>query len=318
MLYFDLMQIIWGKKNHALGPYKTVVTIGNFDGVHLGHQALISRVKSISLNRGLKSVVMTFEPHPTNILFPEKTLKTITSLGERGQLVQILGIDFFYVQPFSRELSQLSPEEFFRQILISNLGVQILLVGHDFSFGKNRQGTLEVLGKLCQSHGVDLEVFGPFKINDEIVSSSAIRRAVETTNVVKAEKFLGRPFSLIGIVEKGAGRGKKIGFPTANLFTTNELLPSTGVYFTQTEVHGTSFRSLTNVGINPTFNTPNKRPIQIETFILDFDEDIYGDQIKVEFLEYIRPEIKFSSVEDLISKIKEDVERAMRYQWKRK
>jgi riboflavin kinase / FMN adenylyltransferase len=315
MIYFIQMQVFSGSSGVKNLAAPTVVTVGNFDGIHLGHQALINQVKERARALKKSSVVMTFDPHPMKVLFPERNLKSIFDLEDRTEIFKGLGIDALVIEPFSRELSQLEPPVFFEKLLLSNLKTGHLLVGHDFNFGKNRSGTLEVLDRLCAKHAVSLEVMAPIKIEGTVVSSTEIRRLVQCGAVDKAAKFLGRTFYLRGIVEKGAGRGHKIGFPTANLFTSAELYPKNGVYVTVAEVRGKKFRSVTNVGQNPTFVEKTRHPIQVETHILDFSEDIYGEPLKVKFLEFMRDETKFNSVDELIRQIGSDVKKAEGYNW---
>jgi riboflavin kinase / FMN adenylyltransferase len=310
MLYFIPMQLFSGSKGvkDLVGP--TVATVGNFDGIHLGHQALINRVKEAAKKSHRKSVVMTFDPHPMRVLFPERGLKNIFDLEDRVRIFKELGIDALVVEPFSRELSQLEPAAFFEDLLLSRLKAGSLLVGHDFNFGKNRSGTLEVLEGLCKSHSVSLEVVPPLRMDGIVISSTEIRRQIQSGQVEKASVFLGRPFYLRGLVEKGAGRGRKIGFPTANLFTQAELIPKNGVYVTLAEVRGKQFKSVTNIGNNPTFQEKTRRPVQIETHILQFNEQIYGEELKVSFLGYLREEMKFKSVGDLVKQIAADAKKA--------
>jgi riboflavin kinase/FMN adenylyltransferase len=248
-------------------------------------------------------------------LFPEKATKSIFDLPEKIELARALNLDFFIVEPFSRELSELEPKDFFKTLLTNSLKLKFLFVGHDFKFGKNKSGTIEILSRLCKENGVELEVLPPVKINGEVVSSTKIREAVAFGEIEKANLFLGRNYFLKGVVERGAGRGKKIGFPTANLFTKAELFPKNGVYITQFLVSGKTYRGVTNVGTNPTFSEKNRRPVQVETYILDFDKEIYGSPAILSFLHYLRPEIKFESVDELVKKIKSDVETARNFSW---
>ena len=282
------------------------MTLGNFDGMHVGHEALVRRVKKVSDDEKLLGGLLTFDPHPTKVLAPEKQTKSIFDMADKIDRVKKLGLDFFVIEPFSREVSQLDPKAFLNS-LTKSFAIRFLVVGYDFNFGRNRSGTLEVLKKFCESSGIVLEVLPPVKIGGEVVSSSLIRKAVANGEVEKANLLLGRPFFLKGVVEKGASRGKTIGFPTANLLTKAELIPKNGVYITFFNHQGQEFHSVTNVGENPTFKNGTIRPIQIETHILDFKEEIYGEQTTVKFLKHLRPEMKFNSVEELIKNIKKDI-----------
>ncbi|MCC6276548.1 MAG: bifunctional riboflavin kinase/FAD synthetase [Oligoflexia bacterium] len=289
---------------------KSVATIGNFDGLHLGHRALVNRVLELAKKRHCLSVVLTFDPHPVKVLFPEKGLKQIFDLEDRLRCLTELGVGRIVVMPFSRELSQLSPESFFNQVVLQDLRCEILVIGHDFSFGKDRAGTLDVLKRLGNQSGVEVIVEPPVMLDGKVVSSSGVRRAVSNGNMELAKRLLGRPFYMKGVVVKGAGRGKKIGFPTANLFTQSDLYPKGGVYVTEAVVKGQLFQSVTNAGTNPTFTSGHQVPVQIETHILDFNEDIYGEKIEVRFHQFIRDEKKFSSVEELIKQIALDSSQA--------
>lgn len=310
------MKVVHGVREAPLDIKNSMATVGNFDGLHLGHREIISGLVKAARKQGLPSVAMTFDPHPMKVLVPSKGLKNLFSMADRQERMAELGVDYMVIEPFSRKLSQLTPQDFFDELLVKGLKASELFVGHDFNFGKNRSGTQEVLKKLCDEAGIPLTVFEAVTLDGEIVSSTAVRKAVANGEVKKASRLLGRPFEIAGVVERGAGRGKKIGFPTANLYSRSEFFPKNGVYFTLAEVKGRKYGSMTNVGINPTFDpSTNRHPVQVETHILNFDEDIYGDTLKVQFLEYLREEKKFSSVEELIAQISADVERAKGYSW---
>lgn len=292
-----------------------VLSIGNFDGVHLGHQKLVKQVAQRASSMGLKPIIMTLDPHPIKVLFPEKNMKNILELGDRVGLLQSMGVSDVQVLQFSREVSTLEPEEFFKKYVIDQFQSKHLVVGYDFNFGKNRHGTIEVAKKLCEQFSIGFTVVEALKINDVVVSSSKIRKFIDDGDVESANQFLGRSFYISGMVEKGAGRGKKIGFPTANLFTKNELIPLSGVYVTLTERQGQMLKSVTNVGYNPTFGDFKNTTPKIETHFLEFNKDIYGEKIKVHFLHRLRDEMKFHSVEDLVAQIANDVKQAKGFKW---
>jgi riboflavin kinase/FMN adenylyltransferase len=311
------MEIIFGlgSYDHKGGP--SAMTLGNFDGMHIGHEALVRSVKTISTKEKIRGGLMTFDPHPLKVVAPEKQIKSIFDISEKIARVKELGLDFFVIEPFSRELSETSPEDFFKAV-VKTFDVKFLIVGHDFNFGRNRSGTLDLLKSLCKTHKINLEILPPVKINGEVVSSTQIRNAITNGDVEKANLFLGHAFFLRGVIEKGAARGRTIGFPTANLFTKAELVPKNGVYITLFSCKGKDFHSMTNIGQNPTFKESQKRLVKIETHIFDFDEDIYGEQAVVKFLKYIRPEIKFNSVDELIANIKNDEATARAFSWAKK
>jgi riboflavin kinase/FMN adenylyltransferase len=284
----------------------SVATVGNFDGVHIAHQSLIRKTCAKAISEGLPSIVMTFDPHPAKLLSPQKDFQNIFNLSDRIEHISKINPDYLIVEPFGRSLSELSPEEFFNRLLIKICNVKFLFVGHDFSFGKDRAGSLGVLEKLCRENQVGLNILESLKVGGEIVSSTKVRHEIKSGGIKKANLFLDRNFYLSGVVVRGDGRGRNIGFKTANLLFQESLLPSAGVYQTVAIVGGNSYNSLTNVGINPTFNSLNA-PLKIETHILDFDRDIYGEMIKIEFINFLRPEMKFKSVDELVSQIKKDI-----------
>lgn len=315
MIYFGFMELIKDLSTWEAPYAASALTLGNFDGVHLGHRTLIKRVRERGQDCNISSVVMTFDPHPLRFLFPQKNFKNLFTLGDRIEQISKLNPDYLVILKFDHSLSELSPSNFFSHILVNKLKVQQLMLGHDFSFGKNRSGSLQTLEDLCNSSNLQMEVIKPVMVDSTIVSSSEIRDCIEEGDVFRASGFLGRPFALSGTVTRGAERGRTIGFPTANLKATSEFFPKIGVYVTQTLVGTRSFRSVTNVGFNPTFvSSAEVPPVQIETHILNFEEDIYGQKIEVRFFDFIRAEIKFSSTEKLVSQIREDVEKAA--EWK--
>jgi riboflavin kinase / FMN adenylyltransferase len=284
---------------------RSIVTIGNFDGVHLGHRELIAEVRRQSAETKSLSCVFTFEPHPVQVLFPERKLRRLFPREDQVEQLALLGMDYLVVQPFSRALSQTPPVEFLENYILKALNPISLVVGYDFSFGANRQGSVEGLEEFSRKSGIGLKVIPPFEVGGVIASSTRIRRAITEGEITLANKLLGRRFYLQGLVEKGDQRGTKIGFPTANLAAVTECIPLKGVYATQTRVNGKSLRSVTNVGTNPTFLTSDD--VRVETHILDFDLFIYGQEITVEFISRIRDEQKFSSVEELKRQIEADV-----------
>lgn len=296
-----------GIKSLPAALQSSVVTIGNFDGLHLGHQKLIEKVIDLANQKNAESVVMTFEPHPAKVLFPEKQLQRLFSLQDQQDMLQKWGVKHYIVEPFSRALSELHRDQFLYDWILKPLNPQALVVGYDFNFGSNREGNTSYLESKAKDLRLELHVIPPYKIENEIVSSSAIRQLIADTKMQKANQFLGRPFYLQGVVEKGAERGRKIGFPTANVYSTSETYPAKGVYACYVYHNGQKYVGVTNVGNNPTFQEATKRPIQVEAHILDFDKFIYGEDLKVEFLDFIRGEQKFSGVNELIEQIKKDV-----------
>lgn len=293
---------------------KSIVTIGNFDGVHIGHQALIEVMKAKATSRSDRLIALTFDPHPAQILRPELGVTSLFTVGDRIQELKRRGIDEVRVIPFTKNLAELEPEPFFKTYILTDIQCKNLVVGHDFSFGKNRSGTFSVLKDLSEKYQIDLEKVPAVKVDGNIVSSSAIRRLLEAGDVIMAHRYLSRPYALHGTVIHGQKRGLKLGFPTANLSLSGGGVLGRGVYVTKFNVRSQSFLSVTNVGFNPTFNKNEQMAslaqFKIETHVLDFKEDIYGMTVMVEFVDRLRDETKFSSVESLANQIKRDIAEA--------
>lgn len=301
------MQVWHGIHNRPASERPSVVTLGNFDGLHYGHQELLKIVTQRAEALGALKIVMTFDPHPVQVLHPERGLKRLFPKEDLAEQLEGRGFDELILEPFSREFSQLQPEEFFQNFLFKPLNLKALVVGHDFSFGVNRTGNLEKLETLCAAQKVELDVVEPYAKEGLVISSSRIRKALADGDVSQAAQWLGRPFYLQGLVAKGDQRGHKLGFPTANVSPENEIVPQNGVYLSRVTVQNKAYMALTNVGTNPTFDSAISRP-RVESHILDFDGDLYGLKIKVEFLKHWRAEKKFSSAESLIAQIRQDVE----------
>ncbi len=282
---------------------ETVATIGSFDGVHLGHQALFERVKERAREMGLTSCVVTFEPHPAKVL--GKGIKLITPYDKKRILIEKCGIDRIEVIPFTQEFSKISPEEFVEKYLVEKFRVAHVIVGFNYTFGKGGKGDVQLLEKLGDKYGFGVEIFPPFKVDGEVVSSTRIRRLIEEGRLDEARKLLGRDFFIHGRVVEGKGLGRKLGFPTANVETLQELLPPRGVYPCYVEVDGERFKGIANIGTCPTFCGEK---LSVEVHIFDFDRDIYGKEVAIIPKKRIREEKKFSSVHELINQIKSDVE----------
>lgn len=286
------------------------LTIGNFDGVHLGHRSLINSLKDQSRSSGLKIAVMTFIPHPIEILGQSVRNYFISSYEQRRIELKNLGVDYLIEINFSRDFSTLSSDDFLSQYVFSNKQIKVFFMGYDFAFGSQKSGNLDyVINYLSQRSMLD-RVFvkdqPPFKVNDLTVSSSLIRNKILFGEITLANRLIGKNFSRKGFVVKGDGRGKKIGFPTANIrFDEKLIIPSVGVYVTTVKYKDFSYNSVTNVGVNPTF--VQRASISVETHILDFDDLIYGEEIEVTFLSKIRDEKKFTSIDELVDQINRDI-----------
>ncbi len=295
----------------------TVLTIGNFDGVHKGHQELIRRAVAKARSLGVPAVVFTFEPHPLTVLRPELKLKRLFDADDRREQLEKLGVDILVVEPFSRSFSQLTPEKFLIDNVIRPFQPRAVIVGYDFSFGANRAGGIDFLLAHAKSPGVpfDVEVIAPVTIDIDsqptIVSSTRIRQALSAGRADEARLLLGRPYVLRGIVKKGAGRGRAISIPTANIDPTVEPGIRPGVYAAMAIVRGTRREALVNIGINPTFEGSEASTLHVEAHLPHYDGvkegDLYGEKIEIGIVAWIRDERKFSGVGELVTQIRKDI-----------
>jgi riboflavin kinase / FMN adenylyltransferase len=281
------------------------VTIGSFDGVHRGHQEIIHHmvVKAHALN--IPVVVITFYPHPITVLRGNKSPFYLTTIEERANLLGDLGVDYVITLEFTHELAELSAYSFMK-MLWNQLHIKQLWIGYDFALGKNREGNFQRLSDIGKGLGYEVEKFNPFNIGGQIVSSSRIRMLIKDGMVEEAAQLLGRNYSITRPIIHGNGRGRNLGFPTANLEPCTEcIIPGNGIYATLTYFEGCQYFSATNVGFRPTFDSQPPTPV-IEVYILDFDQDIYGKQLKLEFVRFLRPEMRFSSIEELKDQMTRD------------
>lgn len=282
------------------------LTIGNFDGVHLGHQKLLNKIKAECLQKKIAFVVVTFVPHPQKILQPDKERFLINTYEQRRKFLSQMGVDYLIELKFDRDFSTMGPEDFLKKYLFTYPKLKNIYLGYDFAFGANKQGGFDLVSEICKSRGMNVEIQPKFEVNSQVVSSSFVRQLIAQGNLTEADALLGRPFELEGVVVKGEGRGKKIGFPTANIQVSSDIIvPQRGVYVTKTLYKGMVYKSVTNIGYNPTFKDTHQT--HIETNIFDFDNDIYGENLEIQFLQKIREEKKFATVNDLIEQIKSDV-----------
>lgn len=291
------------------------LTIGNFDGVHLGHQELLNKIKKECQSKKQKFVVVTFVPHPQKILQPDRNRFLINSYAQRRSLLEAIGVDVLIELKFTRDFSTLDPEAFLNKFLLIYPRLKTFYLGYDFAFGANKEGDHDLVKSICEPKGIKVEIQPKFEFDQRTVSSSLIRELLSQGKIHEVNEVLNRPYHLEGVVVKGQGRGKKIGFPTANVQVGEDLMiPTKGVYITRTIYKGMTYQSITNIGNNPTFN--DGMELHVETNLFDFDLDIYGEKIDIEFLHKIRDEKKFSTVNELIAQIKADVEIAKNYQVK--
>lgn len=291
-----------------------VVTIGTFDGVHLGHQIVIDRLKKLAEKYDGETVVFTFYPHPRLITSPGETnLRLLTTLEEKKLLFEEFGIDHLIIYPFTKEFSQLSYSDFVQDILVGQIKTRCLVVGYDHKFGKNREGGFEYLQQCALKHKFDIEQLEALSLDEDHVSSTKVRDALQEGDIKKANRYLGYPFTLFGKVVLGKQVGRKIGFPTANIEASDphKIIPGYGVYAVQIKVGDRLFSGMLNIGTRPTFNQ-NADNRSIEVHIFDFEEDIYNQEVTLIFVGKIREEQKFSGVEALVEQLKNDKKSALR------
>ncbi len=301
------MQVIRDLDTLREPPCRTVLTIGNFDGVHLGHREIFRRV--VDKARALQgtAVVMTFEPHPLRLLAPDKAPLRLNTPEEKVRLLAASCIDLLVVLNFTRLLAELPAEDFVREILVRRLGVTHLIVGYDYAFGRDRKGNTAFLAGQARHYGFTIEVLEPIMADQQTYSSTAIRQILREGRVADAIKVLGRNFTLDGEVVHGDGRGRKLGFPTANLVTEKEILPRDGVYAVKVKWHEDYYDGVINIGCRPTF-APSAPTLEIH--LLDFQADLYGERLRIYFVERLRDEAHFPSVEALQEAVIEDIGRA--------
>jgi riboflavin kinase/FMN adenylyltransferase len=282
------------------------VTIGSFDGVHLGHQSIITDLVNHAKMADAKSVVITFYPHPAVVLQKNNKPIYLTHPERRAELFENLGVDVVITFPFTLELANMRAEDFMRQ-LKNRLNIQQLWIGYDFSLGKNREGNAEKLEEIGKVLDYQLQIFNPIKIDDQTISSSMIRSLIVEGQVSVAAKFLGRNYQVRGEIIHGDSRGRTLGFPTANVQVWKEqLLPKPGIYATWSVLQGQRFPSVTNIGYRPTFSSGPSN-ITVEPYLIDFDRNIYHEVMDLEFVQFVRDELKFSSIEALKDQISTDI-----------
>lgn len=289
-------------KNGSLGP--TLLTIGNFDGVHRGHQYIISRLVAEAKRQNLPAVALTFEPHPVKLLNPQKNLELIMPFAERARLIAHYGVDILLTVRFTHELAQTPAEQWVQNVLVEQLAAKMLYIGYDFSFGRGRDGDALHLKRLGQKFDFLVHQLPPEEEDGKPISSSRIRRLVAAGEVQKVERLLGRPFHLRGRVVAGEGRGRQLGYPTANLRTEWELLPHIGVYAAVAVVDGQAHSAAVNIGKNPTFDL---QELRLEAYLLDYSGDLYGREMELHFVNRLRDEIKFDSAPQLVEEMEKDV-----------
>lgn len=293
-------------------PKGTVVTIGTFDGVHLGHKSILKRVVEAARINDLESVLLTFYPHPRMILQNDDSLRLLNTLDEKKELLRAIGIDHMVIHPFTKEFSRLTAVEYVRDILVNQLHAQKIIIGYDHRFGRNRTADINDLREYGSTYHFEVEEISAKELDDVTISSTKIRNALWDGDVETANNYLGYNYMINGTIVPGRGIGKNLGFPTANLQVDKyyKLIPKHGVYITQARIEGTLYHGLTSIGTNPTVGGSEAT---IETYFMGIDEDLYQRHITLEFLSWIREEKTFDSIVELQSAIAEDEKKARQY-----
>lgn len=300
-------------QEEAIPHFKSsVLTIGSFDGVHLGHQKLLNTLVKIARENNTDSVALTFRPHPREVLRPSEPHNRLFDHKDQVEMMTHIGVSYLVEEKFSKDFSMMSADEFLTSYVEKIFNPVHIVVGYDFSFGKSRVGNIDSLTAYCLKKGIGLTVVEACEIENKIVSSSQIRNFLEHGETDKAAEFLGRPYYLRGPVRVGYKRGRTIGVPTANISPEIVFVPRKGVYFTWAYIEDKKYPSITNIGFNPTFEN-TEAYLKVETHIFNFEQDIYGEHIKVELCKFHRDEIKFNSVDALKLQIFSDLEVAKKY-----
>ncbi len=303
------MEVLHSFEELSALPGPLFTAIGVFDGVHLGHQAVISTSARHANAAGGKSVVVTFDPHPAKVLRPSEAPHLLTATQHKIALIRGLGVAHLLVIPFDLQFAATPPAEFVQELVRHARPLRQICVGHEWSFGKNRAGNLTLLQKLGVEY--DFEVIGikPVAVDGTVVSSTAIRGSVENGDFATAAKMLGREYTILGTVKRGAQLGRKLGFPTANLSAHSEQFPPNGVYAAEANLNGKVLRGVANLGYRPTVESAEPERL-LELHLFDLDQEIYGEDVEVRFVRYLRPERKFKNVDELAAQIARDVDDA--------
>jgi riboflavin kinase/FMN adenylyltransferase len=290
----------------------TVITLGTFDGLHIGHQQIVNSVVDKSKHFGGRNFLITFDPHPRKIVSTKNHIRLLSTLEEKIEFLNPLGIENLFIINFTKEFSQQSPEQFVTKYLVEGIGVKEVVIGYDHHFGKGRGGNMDLLSELGAKYNFKITSFEEYKVDGETISSTKIRNALLAGDISKANKMLGRKYSFTGIVIKGDGRGKELGYPTANLKIKNEdkLLPAIGIYAAECIIEGENFLGLLCIGSRPTFTSAGD--VVPEIYIYNFDKEIYNKELQVNLIEHIRGEEKFNSAEELILQMDKDKEAGLK------
>jgi len=299
-----ILQIIEGYESTKIHE-SWCVALGSFDGVHLGHKKLIELLVEESVLQGTKSMVYTFNTHPRKILEPKRHFYMITDNNKRAEIIEDMGVDALYLEDFEN-VRDMKPEEFIRHILLGRFNAKSVVVGYNYRFGAKGEGDTDILKEYGEKHGFKVIVAEAVEIEGHIVSSSLIRHIIRSGRMDKAAEYLGRDFSVYGKVVYGKQNGEVMGIKTANIDVNNDItLPRKGVYYTTTKVRGKLYKSVSNIGFNPTFEGES---LSVETHLFDFCENIYGEEIEIFFHKHKRDEFRFGSVEELVNQIRRDIQ----------
>ena len=301
------MRIVRGLKKITERYPNPVLTLGNFDGVHLGHQAIIDKVVSRAREIGGTSIAFTFEPHPLKVIAPERSPKLLNTFHGKMRLFEAAGIDIVICATFTRAFADQNPTDFAREILHDKIGVREVYVGYDYAFGKGREGSIDSLKRMGDLYGFAVGVVEAVRVNSIVVSSSVIRDLISNCRVEEAARLLGRYYSIDGEVVHGSQRGQHLGFPTANLNTANEVVPGYGVYAVLARIGRCAYKGVASIGVRPTFDSG---PVSVEVHLFNFHDDVYGKPMELSFVKYLRSEQRFSDASALVRQIHEDVLKA--------
>lgn len=289
----------------------TVLTTGTFDGIHLGHQEIIKKVVDISHNESLRNLIITFHPHPRKVINPESSIKLLTIPQEQSKILESLGVENHLIINFTKSFSETTSYQFIKDYIVEKIGVKKIVIGYDHHFGKSRQGNIEFLKSISKEFSFEVIEIPPFEFDSMVVSSSLIRNELQNGNIKIVNKMLGRNYSLCGEIISGDGRGRKLGYPTANIkIDEDKALPKLGIYAVFVFIDEVRYNGLLSIGKRPTFYNNGK--IVSEVYIYNFDADIYGKFVKVELIEKIREEEKFNSVEELVNQMNLDKENGIK------
>jgi riboflavin kinase/FMN adenylyltransferase len=306
------MLCIYSNKGYDFKKIGTGVALGNFDGLHVGHMLLINKTIKLCKEFGLESIVYTFNNHPLNVILKGSVVPIITDNIKRKEILGTTKLDYLFLEEFNENFMRMKPEDFMKDILIKKLNAKLVVVGFNYYFGYKGKGDIELLKEMGKEYNINIEVIDPVSIDDKVVSSSLIRDCIMSGEMEQVSKYLNRHFSIFGTVSEGKKLGSKLGFPTANIIPDerNIIRPHIGTYVTSTRLNNKTYKSVTNIGYNPTFN---EKRIIIETHIFNVQQELYGQHIEVEFHKMIRNEKKFDSLEELKKQIKRDIIYANKY-----